>query len=747
MLPGPAQSGVRGLIRLSTVWLAVGASALALGHAQEPAPAFRVSSDLVVIDLVAVDRDGRFIDDLRADEIEVKDGGTRQAIQFLRRVGTPAATGWPIPPRSDMPGVPGPTGGQAAPAADTRRLAIVVDTLSLSVDAIPRVRDALVTALADVPAGMPVLVATIGQDVRILQPFTTDTDALRRAVAAVPAQLDPPVGVSRIFDAVDRVCAAAVDQSRAGAAAIEAAELMLGDAQARSAAASASLARLADRLAMVEGRKHLVFYSSGYAISPVTQAVDAVAAAVSACTGVDAMLARRDATSALGRHANRAAADGLRAAIDRANRAQLTFYTVDPVGITTGTILPSTRGTAESGGRGPRLAFPGLRPDAGRDYVGGLAAETGGLTVRSNDLALVLRRAWDDASQYYLIGYPPPPGRREGEVRTIAVSVKRRGASVRFRRGYVSIPPAATPVPKTETTTTEAVPTPRDAPAPPPSVPPPPARTDVPLPDDVAEHLTRAAAYVDGFVERFSNVVLQESLTQTYTEAPTAMPGRSRVLTPGRTTTRRLRSEFLLVRPPSTAFWLAFRDVVDVDGKAVVDRQDRLEQLFLQGTRSGLAEARRIAADGARFFLGAATRTTTSPVFALAFLQPHHQPRFRYRLQHARGRDQAPRLVLTADEIAQPTLLRTESGGNLPLHGRYDIDPTTGTVQVSEITLRIPGESLVLRTRFALDARTQAFVPVEMTEEHLMRSGTRVLTNATYGQVRSFSVTTSEAVP
>jgi VWFA-related protein len=634
------------------------------------------------------------------------------------------------------------------PALDTRRLAIVVDTLSLAVDAIPRIREALVAALADLPAGMPVLVATIGQDVRILQPFTTDPDALRRAIAAVPAQIDPPIGVSRIFEAVDRVCAAAVDQSRAGAAAIDAAELMLGDAQARSAAASASLARLADRLAALEGRKHLVFYSSGHAINPVAQAIDAVAASVSACTGADAMVTRRDATSALGRLANRAAADGLRAAIDRANRAQLTFYTVDPAGIATSTILPSTRGTAQTGGRGPLMAFPALRADAGRDYVGGLAAETGGLTVRSNDLALVLRRAWEDAAQYYLVGYPSPPGRREGEVRTIAVSVKRRGASVRFRRGYLSRPPAPAPTAATvPTTETEPAAAPRDAPALPSGTPPPRARTDAPPPDDVALPLTRAAAYVDGFVERFSNVVLQESLTQTYTEAPTALPGRSRVLTPGRTTTRRLRSEFLLVRPPSTAFWLAFRDVVDVDGKAVVDRQDRLEQLFLRGTRSGLDEARRIAADGARFLLGAATRTTTSPVFALAFLQPHHQPRFRYRLQPARGRNDGTRVVLTADETAEPTLLRTEGGGNLPLHGRYEIDPATGTVEMSEITLRTPGERLVLRTRFALDARTQAFLPVEMTEEHVTRSGTRILTTATYGQVRSFAVTTSEAVP
>ena len=686
--------------RLSTIWIAVCSSAMTLGRAQQPEPSFRVSSDLVVIDLVAVDRDGRFIDDLRADEIEVRDGGARQAIQLLRRVGIRGQTGTPALPSSDTPGAPAASAIQPAAPPDARRLAIVFDTLSLSVDAIPRVRDTLLTALADLPAGMPALVATIGQDVRILQPFTVDKDALRRAITALPAQLDPPVGVSRIFDAVDRVCAAAVDQARVGAAAIDAAEVMLADAQTRSAAASASLALLADRLAAREGRKHVVFYSSGHAISPVTQAVDAVAAAVSACTGADAMVTRRDATSAIGRQANRAAADGLRTAIDRANRAQLTFYTVDPAGITTSTILPSTRGTAQTGGRGPLIAFPGLRPDAGRDYVAGLAVETGGLTVRSNDLALVLRRAWEDAAQYYLIGYPSPPGRREGEIRTIAVSVKRRGASVRFRRGYVSRPPAAAPEPET-------VPTPRDTTARPPSA--------SPRRDPASETACRYASVLH------------------------ALPGPARRTTGGRRSRatharRRLRGRvrrallergaagiahadlhggphrgrWPLARPdarpddhPSPALRVPARAAAFHRVLARVPRRRRRRR---QGSRrlagpprtalpaGDAVRPRRkrdaIAADGARFFLGTRTRTTTSPVFALAFLQPHHQSRFRYRLQRARGRDQAPRLVLTADETAEPTLLRTDGGGNLPLHGRYEIDAATGTVQISEVTLR-----------------------------------------------------------
>jgi VWFA-related protein len=423
---------------------------MALGHAQQPEPTFRVASELVVIDLVAVDRQGRFISDLRAEEIEVKEDGKRQAVELLRLVGSPsasapgtAAQSAPAPPVTLTPPTPE---GRAPAGAMPRRLAIVVDTLSLSVDAVPRVRQSLLAAIADLPEGLPVLLATIGPDLQITQPLTADRAVLRQAVSALPTQLDPPAGLSRVFDAVDRLCAAAVDQRRVVDAAIEAGEQMVTDAQARSAVSSEALAMLADRLGGFEGRKHLVLYSAGHAISPVTQAVDAVGAAVSACTGLDAMAVRRDVASALGRLTNRAASEGLRTAIDRANLAQVTFYTLDPAGVTTSTIMPSTRGTAQTGGRGPMIAFPGLRADAGRDYIEGLAVQTGGLTVKSNDMAAVFRRAWEDATQYYLIGYAPPASKSKREVRKISVSVKRPGASVRFRRGYIatsSTPPIA----------------------------------------------------------------------------------------------------------------------------------------------------------------------------------------------------------------------------------------------------------------------------------------------------------------
>lgn len=257
--------------RFGASLLALCACCMALGHAQQREPSFRVSSELVVIDLVAVDRQGRFITDLRPDEIEVKEDGKRQAVQLLRLVGQPLATAGPAraattvtPPSTP----PSPSAEGSAGTLPARRLAVVVDTLSLTVDAVPRVRQSLLATIADLPAGLPVLIATIGPDLQITQPFTTDRAVLRQAVSALPTQLDPPAGVALVFSAIDRICASAVDQGRVVAAAIEAGERMVFDAQARSAASSEALGVLADRFGALAGRKHLVLYSSGYAIPP-----------------------------------------------------------------------------------------------------------------------------------------------------------------------------------------------------------------------------------------------------------------------------------------------------------------------------------------------------------------------------------------------------------------------------------------------------------------------------------------------
>jgi VWFA-related protein len=65
-----------------------------------------------------------------------------------------------------------------------------------------------------------------------------------------------------------------------------------------------------------------------------------------------------------------------------------------------------------------------------------LAADTGGFTVRGNDLSAGLGRIVAESRIFYLLGYAPPDSRKEGRFRKIEVTVRRPGVTVRARKGY-----------------------------------------------------------------------------------------------------------------------------------------------------------------------------------------------------------------------------------------------------------------------------------------------------------------------
>jgi len=99
-----------------------------------------------------------------------------------------------------------------------------------------------------------------------------------------------------------------------------------------------------------------------------------------------------------------------------ANRANVTFYPVDPQGLT----VQSTFNR---------------RPDS----LITLATATDGVPVTgSNDFAPGLKRIRDDLSSYYLLGYNSTNAKFDGKFRAISVRVKRPGVAVRARPGYTA---------------------------------------------------------------------------------------------------------------------------------------------------------------------------------------------------------------------------------------------------------------------------------------------------------------------
>jgi hypothetical protein len=213
---------------------------------------------------------------------------------------------------------------------------------------------------------------------------------------------------------------------------------------------------------------------------------------------------------------------------------------------------------------------------------------------------------------------------------------------------------------------------------------------------------------------------------------------------------RDLVSDLLLVRPVGADRWVQFRDVFEVDGKPVRDRNDRLAKLFLEPTESIADQIERIIRESTRYNIGDVQRTVNAPVLALVVLDPRQQSRFRFaRSTHTsapKGFADPPRSAWTIEyqEVEPETIIRTTFGHDMPSRGRFWIEPESGRVLMTELI----AQSSLLRGAVVVSYRNEPgiglLVPAEMREQYDPRGGYRVSGTATYSNFRQFLVTVDE---
>ena len=257
------------------------------------------------------------------------------------------------------------------------------------------------------------------------------------------------------------------------------------------------------------------------------------------------------------------------------------------------------------------------------------------------------------------------------------------------------------------------------------------------------ELLQKAAEYVDGCEQTFRYIVAEELYTQWGPD-----PGTS-AMAP-----RTLRSDLVFVSLPGEIPWTTFRDVFEVDGRAVREREARLERLFMRPSRDAFAQADRILREGARYNLGEAFRTVNVPTLALLFLHARNQPRFTFARKGSRLFDGISGVEVAFDEVARPTIVRDSYGGNIPVKGRAWIDPARGTVLRIEADYDLTTErdraqstrqTAHVSTSFERQPALDAHVPVEMKELYLTGAG-RIEATARYSNFRRFRVETEETL-
>jgi hypothetical protein len=265
----------------------------------------------------------------------------------------------------------------------------------------------------------------------------------------------------------------------------------------------------------------------------------------------------------------------------------------------------------------------------------------------------------------------------------------------------------------------------------------------------LATILERAGRYVLEYEGAFRNLVAEESYRQW---GPNLKAGHGQVA-------RTLRSDLVFVRLPGPLPWGTFRDVYEVDGQKVRDRERRLEKLFFAPKASDYEQAQAILNESSRYNLGRAYRNVNVPTLGLLFLRPENQRRLAFKRKGTRTIAGFPTVEVSFEEKKSPTLVHDRWGNDVPASGRFWIDETRGTVLRTEIeydletdkATRSPDlwEKGLISTEYRREVALECVVPHTMTELYNFWGYGRVDAVARYANYRRFevSVGTAEVLP
>jgi hypothetical protein len=270
-------------------------------------------------------------------------------------------------------------------------------------------------------------------------------------------------------------------------------------------------------------------------------------------------------------------------------------------------------------------------------------------------------------------------------------------------------------------------------------------------PSSLAAILAAVGAYVDQYEHDISAIVAEEEYLQVVQQ------GGGGLSAGGPTLTRRLKSD-LLVMDLGAAGWASFRDVYEVDGEPVRDREERLAKLFLEPPEDPAAQLRQIATESARFNLNpegtGVSRTVNTPMTALSFLRSANQSRSAFRLDGTDRVGDRTCTRLAFLEQATPRIIASDNAA--PSRGSACVDPGSGRVLRTKFNIR----SVVI-TRGGWEQEVSAditviydevprlslWLPVSMDEFYNFLPGSaRINGHAEYSAFRQFQVDTGSEV-
>ncbi|MCW5970309.1 MAG: VWA domain-containing protein [Blastocatellales bacterium] len=430
--------------------------------AQTPAPApqepvVRIATELVQIDFVVTNREGKLVGGLGREDFELLEDGRPQQISHFA-VGTasrPAA--WITTPARRTPSANNP-GSNSAPVpveVRGRHIVLLVDDFHLAPENLSFAKRTLERFLREqMAAGDQVAIAATSGTIGLFQQFTDDRTILERAINRLSVQqrsATTPFDVPRITD----YQAELIDLGDPDALELAVQELLRlespqtatppqpggggGGGGAGGAAATTGGMSPRERAAQQarSRARQIVAENANYTNSTLI-AVEGTVRNLRELPGRKLVVLLSDGFFLGG--TNNARHLDIRRITDAATRAGVVIYSIDARGL-----YATTPAGDASQPSGIELALPGARSriessglEAQRDGLNALARDTGGFPVfNNNNLSLALERILADNETYYVIAWEPEQSYRDGRFRKIEVRLpNHRDLKVRTRKGY-----------------------------------------------------------------------------------------------------------------------------------------------------------------------------------------------------------------------------------------------------------------------------------------------------------------------
>jgi hypothetical protein len=241
--------------------------------------------------------------------------------------------------------------------------------------------------------------------------------------------------------------------------------------------------------------------------------------------------------------------------------------------------------------------------------------------------------------------------------------------------------------------------------------------------------LRRVTAYVEAYGEKASVVVATERYTQS-----SVSRGQSGV------NQRVLVADFAIVKAEANHTWIGFRDVIEVDGRRLADRENRLIEVLTSSSGS-IDEARRISDESSRFNIGGLLRNFNVPTTVLFFFTHDKVDRFKF----SRKGEEHGVWEIQFREVDRPTLIHTPKGVSVPSEGTIWVNPVDGTVLRTRLRVALPydgsfGSFAEMDVRFQPVDHMAMWLPDRMDESYLDMRGrtTHTTGHAEYSNYRRF---------